>query len=93
MGTRSKQQKRVLMLGAGAIATPIVDYLCRDPAVCMTVGNRSLVDAVAMCHQHTNAEPKSIDASNEEDLRRWIADTDLVISVVPAPLHASVTPG
>lgn len=36
--TNQKPQKRVLVLGAGYVSAPLVEYLCRDENIQVTVG-------------------------------------------------------
>ena len=37
-----EKDKKVLLLGAGYVSAPVVDYLTRDPHISVTVGNAAL---------------------------------------------------
>lgn len=85
--------QRVLVLGAGLVARPLVDELLARPEVDLTVGAlnleraRDLVEAGARAGR-ARAEP--LDVADPEALARAIAAAGLVVSLLPAHLHPGV---
>ena len=45
------QQKNVLLLGAGYVSAPVVDYLTRDETIGVTVGKVEDIIDQTTCHQ------------------------------------------
>ena len=81
--------KKILVLGAGMVAGPLVRYLLeRDFRLTVT----SLVqeDAVKLIGDDPRGTPLTLDLGDEEALGRLVADHDLVISLVPYSFHPLV---
>lgn len=94
--------KRILALGAGLVAKPLVEELLRRPDVELTLAAldveraRSLVEAVSEgrpeAHSGINrrARAEALDVGDAEALSRQVAEADVVASLVPADLHPTV---
>lgn len=90
--------KRVLALGAGLVAKPLVAELVRRPDVELTLAAldveraRALVETVAQADPgatgRARAEP--LDAGDADALSRAVAGADAVVSLLPADLHPTV---
>ncbi len=81
--------KKVLVLGAGLVARPLVRYLL-DRGYEVTCASRTVAKAEALIDGHPNGKAHPLDLGNEAKLAEFIAETDLAISLVPPPLHPVV---
>lgn len=88
---RSSDTKEVLVLGAGHVSGPLIEYLCRDPKIHVTVVS-SLEQEVNMQRQyaatHNNMKALIMDVTQKHDsLSNLIGGSDLVVSLLPYSLH------
>ncbi len=82
--------KKVLILGAGLVAKPLVRYLLDQPDFKVEVASRTVSKAVKLIDNHPDGEAKELNLKNEEGLKKEIADSDIVISMVPYSFHPKV---
>ena len=82
--------KKVLILGAGLVAKPLVRYLLDQPDFKVEVASRTVSKAVKLIDNHPDGEAKELNLKDEEGLKKEIADSDLVISMVPYGFHPKV---
>lgn len=108
---KNSNAKTVLVLGAGYVASPLVEILTRDENVHVIVGSELLGkiyifvlfcfhafhqfsapgEEVARQAQKNNAESVVIDVNkNQDTLDSLVAESDLVISLLPYSLHANI---
>ncbi|PSR78702.1 saccharopine dehydrogenase [Coniella lustricola] len=80
---------KVLMLGAGFVTRPTLDILS-ESGVAVTVACRTLESAKSLSAGVKNANPISLDVSDEKALDAEIGKHDLVISLIPYTFHATV---
>ncbi len=81
--------KKVLVLGAGMVAGPLIRYLLnRDYQ--LTVTSLVIEDAVKLVGGDPNGVAKTLDLSDEMDLNQLVTEHDLVISLVPFSFHPLV---
>jgi len=83
-------QKRVLLLGAGLMSEPVIDYLLKRKENIITVANNILKDAERICSVRERCTPKPLDVNDEGALKALVKDADIVISYVPAFLHPKI---
>ncbi|GJC94788.1 saccharopine dehydrogenase [Colletotrichum higginsianum] len=81
--------QKVLMLGAGFVTRPTLDILS-ESGVSVTVACRTLESAKALSAGVKNANPVSLDVTDDQALDREIGNHDLVISLIPYTFHATV---
>ena len=84
-------EKKVLVLGAGYVSAPVVEYLTRDTGLGVTVAAalKSEADKVAMSHERT--EPVLLDVNERPDLLDdLIRSHNVVVSLLPWQLHPSI---
>lgn len=92
-------QRKVLVLGSGYVARPVVDYLLRRPENAITVASleRSEVEAFTKPYKRRvvpevvnvgAAQAGSTDAAHR--LEELVKASNVVVSLVPAPLHACI---
>ena len=89
-GDFSSSQK-VLVLGAGYVSAPVVEYLTRDQGLGVTVAAalKSEADKIAMTHERT--EPVLLDVNERPDmLDDLIKSHNIVVSLLPWQLHPSI---
>ena len=81
---------RVLVLGAGLVTNPLIQYLLKIPSVELTVATRTVSKAVNMIGGHERGNAVALDIENDAALRELIENCDLVISLVPWIHHLKV---
>jgi len=80
---------KVLILGAGLVARPLVRYLL-DHGYEIVVASRTVSKAVNLIDNHPNGTAKELNLKDEEALKREVYEADLVISMVPYTFHPTV---
>ncbi|CEM06717.1 unnamed protein product [Vitrella brassicaformis CCMP3155] len=83
----------ILLLGAGMVAGPLVEYLLRKGDYKMTICSVLLDEAQALASRHTKATPMQLDLSEEagmDRLKTLVSAADVCVSLVPAHLHPLV---
>ena len=84
--------KKVLILGAGLIARPLVRYLL-DAGVAVTQASRTVGKAETMIEGHPSGTALELDMSGDgigERFEELVRETDLVVSLLPYPFHPGV---
>ncbi len=81
--------KQVLVLGAGLVARPLVQYLL-DADYGVTVATRTVSKAEALVGDHPNGKALPLLIYERDQLTRLIEAADVVISLVPPPYHPDV---
>jgi saccharopine dehydrogenase (NADP+, L-glutamate forming) len=82
--------KKVLILGAGLVARPLVRYLLDQPDLQVEVASRTVSKAEKLVAGHPRGVAKELNLKNEETLKGEVAQSDLVISMVPYAFHPKV---
>lgn len=82
--------KNVLVLGAGLVTRPHVEYLLDVPDFHVTVASRTVSKAQALIGDRPNGTAVQLDVSDKARLRELIADTDLAVSMLPYIYHPLV---
>jgi len=82
--------KKVLILGAGLVARPLVRFLLEQPDIEAVVASRTVSKAIKLIDNHPDGMAKELNLKNEESLREEISKADLVISMVPYSFHPKV---
>ncbi len=81
---------KFLVLGAGLVSEPLVEYLARRADNEITVASHILPEAQAIADQYENVMPVHLDVMDAAALGNLITGRDVVISFVPPPLHPVV---
>ncbi|MFH0899511.1 MAG: saccharopine dehydrogenase C-terminal domain-containing protein, partial [Pseudomonadota bacterium] len=81
--------KRVLVLGAGLVARPLVRYLL-DKGHRVVLVTRTVGKAESMIAGHPNGEAHPLDMRDEAKLGEYVAGCDLAVSLVPYAYHPLV---
>lgn len=81
---------KFLVLGAGLVTAPLVEYLCRRADNTVVVANNILADAQNLTGKYANASAEQIDVTDAQALENRAAEFDVVISMVPPLFHTRV---
>ncbi|MCK4664002.1 MAG: saccharopine dehydrogenase NADP-binding domain-containing protein [Bacteroidales bacterium] len=81
--------KKVLILGAGMVVKPIVQYLLNND-IMVTVATRTKSKADAMIDNHPNGKSLAWTVDDENTLDNLIYEHDLTVSLLPYAYHVMV---
>ncbi|MCK9463483.1 MAG: saccharopine dehydrogenase NADP-binding domain-containing protein [Proteobacteria bacterium] len=82
--------KRVLVLGAGLVAKPLIDYFAEREGFALTVADIFVEKARALLAGRTGCAAVALDASRNDELAGLVASHDVAVSLLPAPMHPIV---
>ncbi len=82
--------KKVLILGAGMVAGPIVDYLMKQPDFHVTVATRTVSKAEKLIGGNPRGTARRLLSDDVDGLKKEISGNDLVVSLLPATEHLKV---
>jgi saccharopine dehydrogenase (NADP+, L-glutamate forming) len=82
--------KKILVLGAGLVSRPGVEYLLGRNNLAVTVASRTLSKAEKLVKGHNNGKAAAVDVENDRELAALIRDHDIVISLLPWIHHVKV---
>ncbi|MBC8376959.1 MAG: saccharopine dehydrogenase NADP-binding domain-containing protein [FCB group bacterium] len=82
--------KHVLILGAGLVSQPIIDYLFKNTDFYLTVADIIEENAAKAINNHSRGKSAGLDVHNEDTLGQLVAESDLVVSLLPYALHGIV---
>ncbi|KAL1117383.1 hypothetical protein AAG570_004709, partial [Ranatra chinensis] len=87
----SGDMKRVLVLGAGFVSGPVLEYLHRDPKILITAGSSVREELDSVCRGMGRVDPVLVDVLERPDhLSSLVEEADCVISLLPNQLHPRV---
>ena len=81
--------KKVLILGAGMVVKPMVDYLL-DHNIHVTIASRTKSKADQMLQNRKNGVARQWTVDDESTLNAMVRDHDLTVSLLPYAYHAMV---
>jgi alpha-aminoadipic semialdehyde synthase len=88
---RREAHKSVLLLGAGFVSAPVVDYLTRDKNINVTVAAHIESEVEYLASQFPNTTPVFLEVDRRlDELEKLVSAHDLVISLLPYTLHPEV---
>ena len=76
-----------LILGAGMVAKPIVDYLTDSKNIRVTMASRTVEKALKILQDRENTQAVPLLVNNDALLENMIKDADVVISLLPYAYH------
>jgi saccharopine dehydrogenase-like NADP-dependent oxidoreductase len=82
--------KNVVILGAGLVAKPLVQYLLDQPEFNVKVASRTVSKAEKLVGDHPRGKAESLNVTDAAALEDHVKGADLVISLVPYAHHVSV---
>jgi len=80
----------VLLLGAGLVAQPVVDYLLQDKDIHLTVADVNLEAAQRVLKENPRGTAKQLDIHDVKALNELVTGAEVVISLVPFVFHPLV---
>ena len=81
--------KKVLILGAGMVAKPIIQYLLNSNII-VTVATQIQSDADKLIAGHKNGRSVSWSADDEDTLSKLVAEHNITVSLLPYNFHVNV---
>jgi saccharopine dehydrogenase-like NADP-dependent oxidoreductase len=81
--------KKVLILGSGLVARPIIQYLLNKNYQ-LTVASNTPDRSDIMINKHPNGKSLFWEATDEGSLDRMVAEHDLTVSILPYVFHVMV---
>lgn len=82
--------KKILILGAGLVARPVVRYLLDRPDYRVTVASRTVRKADALVQGHERGRSVALDVNDAAALEELVASHDIAVSLLPATRHVEV---
>ena len=82
--------KKILVLGAGLVSRPGVNYLLEQNNLSVTVASRTVSKAEKLVKEHANGKAAAVDVENNQALTALIREHDIVISLLPWIHHVKV---
>jgi len=82
--------KNVLILGAGMISKPLVEYLLNQPDYYVTMASRTVSKAEKIIGSHKRGKTESLNVNDEEKLKSLISKSDVTVSLIPYQYHVKV---
>ncbi|CAF2734506.1 unnamed protein product [Rotaria sp. Silwood2] len=83
--------KRILVLGAGFVSGPVVEYLTRNEQVHVTVVNLIQQEMDRLVSTNSRITPILLDVTcHKSELDKLIEDHDCVVSLLPSKLHPDI---
>lgn len=79
--------KQILVIGAGLVAKPAVDYLLNQPDFHVTMADQVIDKARDLIGGRPNCIAVSLDVSDAAALNRAVSAADVVVSLTPWVLH------
>lgn len=81
---------KILVLGAGLVARPLIRYLLDQPNYWVTVASRTVSKAERLIDNHPRGIAVPLNVTDAQTLRGLIARSDLVVSLVPYTYHPAI---
>ncbi|QGX40950.1 saccharopine dehydrogenase C-terminal domain-containing protein [Permianibacter aggregans] len=81
---------RILVLGAGFVAGPLVSVLMRDPKNELTLASQFLREAEKLAAGRSRVNAAEVNVQDASQLGQLVADHDVVVSLVPYQFHVLV---
>ncbi len=82
--------KDALILGAGMVAKPMIDYLLDSNEIRVTSATRTVSKAEKIIQGRKNATIVQLVADDDRELEKLVSGSDIVISLLPYTYHVKV---
>ncbi|KAL0272229.1 UNVERIFIED_CONTAM: hypothetical protein PYX00_005289 [Menopon gallinae] len=88
IANEAEDMKKVIVLGAGFVSAPAVEYLHRDDKIKVTVASALKEEADSIASRYPGVESVFMDIIERPDiLKELVQSADIVISLLPYKLH------
>ncbi|MDQ7778887.1 MAG: saccharopine dehydrogenase NADP-binding domain-containing protein, partial [Planctomycetota bacterium] len=81
---------KILVLGAGLVARPLIQYLLNTPEFQVRVASRTVSKAQALVGNSPNGEAYALDVADSAALEKAVKESSLVVSLLPYVHHVAV---
>ena len=79
---------QVVILGAGYVSAPVVEYLHRDENIKIVVCSQLQEEADTLANKYPGVEPVFLNVLEQPDtLHEIVSSADVVVSLLPYSLH------
>lgn len=82
--------KKILILGAGLVSKPHVNYLLDQQNFFVTVASRTVSKAEKLVKDRPNGKAISLNVKDDEELEKLISECDIAVSLLPFVYHVKV---
>lgn len=82
--------KKVLILGAGLVSRPHVNYLLAQKDFLVTVTSRTVSKAEKLVADHPRGTPVELNVKDDDMLDKLVSEHDLAVSLLPYTYHVKV---
>jgi saccharopine dehydrogenase (NADP+, L-glutamate forming)/spermidine synthase len=82
--------KKILVLGAGMISRPMIQYLLAQPDYHVVMASRTVSKAEKMINKHPHGEAFSLDVNDDKKVEIFVSKADIVVSLLPYTYHVKV---
>jgi saccharopine dehydrogenase (NADP+, L-glutamate forming) len=82
--------KKILVLGAGMVSSPLVKYLLDQPDYRVKMASRTVSKAQKIIDNHQQGEAEALDVTDDERLEKLVSDFDLIVSLLPYEFHVKI---
>ena len=88
--TGNKKYTKVLILGAGSVAPPVVDYLCKQSDYEVILADQYSSRAEKLIKGKPKGKALGLDIQKDSALQAAVSETDITISLIPYTFHSRV---
>lgn len=85
-----KSTNEVLVLGAGSVAPPVVDYLLKQPNIRVVLADQYYERAAGLIKDHPAGKAIGLDIHKDKEMQTAVSTADIVISLLPYIFHPRV---
>jgi saccharopine dehydrogenase (NADP+, L-glutamate forming) len=82
--------KKILVLGAGMVSRPMIQYLLDQPDFHVIMASRTVSKAEQMIDGHPQGEAFSLDVNDDKKVEDFVSKADVVVSLLPYTYHVKV---
>ncbi len=88
--TKSQNKHEVLVLGAGSVAPPVIDYFLKEPGIEVILADQYRTRADKLIEGHPSGKAVCLDIQEDKDLQAAVSSADIVISLLPYTFHSRI---
>jgi len=82
--------KKILVLGAGMVSRPMIQYLLDQPDFHVIMASRTVSKAEQMIDGHPQGEAFSLEVNDDKKVDDFVSKADVVVSLLPYTYHVKV---
>ncbi|MBE3135795.1 MAG: saccharopine dehydrogenase NADP-binding domain-containing protein [Thermoplasmata archaeon] len=82
--------EKILVLGAGMVSRPMIQYLLDQPDIHVIMASRTVSKAEQMIDGHPHGEAFSLDVNDDKKVEDFVSKADVVVSLLPYTYHVKV---